>query len=133
MRCGVAAGMPWLLLSLPLLVLLVDQVLGDSPDELLKEDIYDPLDDVYDNLTESDDDPLLDFGDSLEEYAGYGEYSLFYYSDEYDEYYNTYGMYADEYGYDYFETDSRGETDCTEDGKGKTSTKGPNYICPAWP
>lgn len=134
MGSGGAANVPAMLFALTILILLVDQVVADSTDELLREDIYDldELDDASNDLLE-DDHQFLSFGDGLEEYAGYGEDSNYYYGDEYDEYYNTYGMYADEYGYDYFEKESRGETDCTEDDNGKASTKGPDIICPAWP
>jgi hypothetical protein len=130
---GLGIAVPQLLsVALSCLGCLVGQAIGNATDEVHKDDVKEPYDPSVANATPTtgSNDRHQDFGygtDSLDEYAGYGEDSMFYYSDEFDVYYNTYGMYAD--GYDYFDSNASGEADCNEDDKGKVSLKGVNIMC----
>lgn len=113
-----------------LFLLLLDQVVGDAVEYVADADEPYELDGAYADLVDSDLLQDFGYGTDVMEYAGYGTDSQYYYSDEFDEYYNQYGIYADEFGYDYFDTDSGGEQDCKEDDAGKASMTGANYSCP---
>jgi hypothetical protein len=130
MGLGIAVPSLWPV-ALSCLLCLVGQAAGDATDDIRKDDAHKPYD-PYDAYGDSESDDFLnDFGygtDSLDEYAGYGQDSLFYYSDEFDVYYNTYGIYADEYGDDYFDSNKTADTECKQDKSGKVSLKGVNII-----
>eukprot|EP00892_Ulva_mutabilis_P003386 jgi/Ulvmu1/1419/UM011_0148.1 len=85
------------------------------------DDLYD-LSEYYSSLYMNEGSDMLDdaFGYGAYDFNGYGDSddNYFYFSNEYDNYYDVYGFDAHAYGYDYFGLEMP-KTDCQEDATGE--------------